>query len=166
MSWITEICGAFCGAIRRLPEVVTHDGDGSAEQPFSERTMHGPLDDVESGMLYRRAQLATEFKRMFPGWGRCDRCQWPWAIVRGHCTWHQPHSGVFCLCHDCWEELQVPELRLPYYRMLWERWHVDEPWEQMEAAVYAEREVLDQRIQTEINIGWPVHGPKESNRES
>lgn len=162
MSWLTEICGAFGGAIRRLPEVVTHDGDGSDERPFEERTISGPHDEVESGLLYRRSQMVSELRRTFRDWGHCERCGWPWSVVRGHTTWHEPHRAVFCLCHDCWEELQVPEYRLPYYRMLWERSFAgrsDVTWEQVEAAVYAEREVLDRRIQTEINIGWPV--PRE-----
>lgn len=30
--------------------------------------------------------------------------------------------GVFALCEKCWVDLGTPDVRLPYYRRVWERW--------------------------------------------
>lgn len=59
-------------------------------------------------------------------------------------------AALFALCHQCWEELETPAARMPYYRALWLMWKrqheadarnipdndvTPEGWQRIEAAV-------------------------------
>lgn len=74
-----------------------------------------------------------------PGYGACARCHTNWHFCDGHSTTATNSSwGMFPLCEQCWSEL-TPELRLPYYRKLFDRWPRDEhqSWEALSDAVLA-----------------------------
>lgn len=91
--------------------------------------------------------LRAQASRRGRGYGTCLRCDYPWSHVDGHSTQYSNSSGCFPLCEECWQELATPEARMPFYRLLWERWRSDSPdsngtpwpevWEQMRAAVEA-----------------------------
>lgn len=98
------------------------DGDGSPDAPFSDRYAHGPLDDVRTALCYVRLQMAPMMQRAFSHLGTCLRCQWPWAVVRGHTTTYRRGEGCFPLCEDCWVELRTPKNRMPYYMQLVDSW--------------------------------------------
>jgi len=86
-----------------------------------------------------------------PGYGTCMRCGSPWNYIEGHDTEYNETrdekgnvifiEGCFPLCEMCWQELETPEKRLPYYRKLWEYWEklgVDKSpdlWKKLEQAV-------------------------------
>jgi hypothetical protein len=77
-----------------------------------------------------------------PGYSRCHRCGMPWKFCREHSTRYTDGQGCFPLCEKCWQELETPGNRLPYYRELWEEWNeqleIDpERWEQIKSAVMA-----------------------------
>lgn len=51
-------------------------------------------------------------------------------------------EGCFPLCKQCWKDLQTPEARLPYYRMLIDEWkredtNAEAKWPKLKAAVMA-----------------------------
>lgn len=93
-----------------------------------------------------------------PSFGVCGRCNTPWKFTKEHVTGigvpfdsfagtvgtgHYT-EGVFPLCERCWQELETPEARMPYYRQLWKEWGVDGPqdprrWDLIEEAVRAGR---------------------------
>jgi len=56
----------------------------------------------------------------------CERCERPWLFVVEHETLYSfdenGGSGVFPLCEACCSELDSPEARLPYYRLMYEGW--------------------------------------------
>lgn len=73
----------------------------------------------------------------------CYRCWITWTFVREHTTWYRyidghKDTGCFALCEHCWKEL-TPIQRLPFYRMLFERWNTlgrkDVEWEEIDKAV-------------------------------
>lgn len=104
-----------------------------------------------------------------PGIGCCERCYRTWDIVTIHSTWYDlndvmqkvkieginyaiitpiERKGCFPLCQDCWQDLETPEARLPFYRRLMDQWErIDRDmdrhlgremeWEGMKAAVLA-----------------------------
>ena len=100
---------------------------------------------------------------LHPGYGGCYRCNKTWDVVDGHSTDYGPvpvkikvgdgewkgsfvSGGCFPLCEKCWEELETPENRLPYYRRLVDEWKkTDRPqnptsenkWPTIRAAVLA-----------------------------
>ncbi len=51
----------------------------------------------------------------FPGYSYCQKCGRPWAVTDGHTTDYGRGWGTFPLCKTCWEVLETPENRLPYY---------------------------------------------------
>lgn len=79
-----------------------------------------------------------------PGLGFCGHCETTWNWVWGHstnfmtCEGDPPPprgpkatdgkvtagSGMFPLCELCWREM-TPAERLPYYRVLYDRWMAD-----------------------------------------
>lgn len=89
-----------------------------------------------------RRKLAPLMQSLFPGYGTCLRCSWPWPLVEYHSTKYETGSGCFPLCTKCWSQLGTPERRMPYYRQLWFEWKregcTDVEWRQIEAAVNAE----------------------------
>ena len=83
--------------------------------------------------------------REYPGHSFCLRCRTAWGTVAEHSTRFATNSGMFPLCELCWAEL-TPQERLPFYRVLWEQWHmaargkaytVDAEWPDIEKAVLA-----------------------------
>lgn len=99
-----------------------------------------------------------------PGMGWCYSCKRPWKSgpigVEYHLTKYTHNSSCFPLCEGCWTELGTPELRMPFYRMLWDNWNTGgfwiqyadgswheqpapEPWPVIEAAVYAEADNVE-----------------------
>jgi hypothetical protein len=94
-------------------------------QAEREELAHGPLDSVWSNRLYFRHKLAPIATKMFPAFAGCGRCGLPWCLLRERCVNYSPSSGTFALCVDCWEELQISEHRIPYYRQVCEIQHAD-----------------------------------------
>jgi hypothetical protein len=98
-------------------------------------------------------------ERLFsPHLGTCNKCERPWNHVDHHVT---PllgvekitvdkdtntlvlvSSGMFPLCEACWAELKTGEARLPYYRMTYDEWLLDEgsnfTWEEIRVSVFFE----------------------------
>jgi hypothetical protein len=74
----------------------------------------------------------------------CGRCGTSWAFVHGHSTLYTDRVGCFPLCDECWDELTPPE-RLPFYRVLWERWYSE--------ARFGAR---DEGQMTELEAQWPA----------
>lgn len=85
-----------------------------------------------------RRRRAKRLRLRHPGWGTCGRCGTPWACTEGHSTpyeWSgyrwQPRGAIECrvsssmfpLCELCWQELETPEARLPYYEALVLEWN-------------------------------------------
>lgn len=85
--------------------------------------------------IMKRDGIAT------PGWGYCYKCHTSWDHVESHRTpwWWVSNdrneqgpvplneswtysSGCFPLCKECWRELETPQARMVYYRMLWSSW--------------------------------------------
>jgi len=89
-----------------------------------------------------RKHLASIFSFLNPSFSTCSRCEMPWSNITSHTTWLPKNSGLFPLCTSCWEELETPEARLPFYKQLWLRWHRSgtpkEKWEDIETAVMNE----------------------------
>src|ERR1700679_68608 len=94
------------------------DGDGSKKYPFTNKLAHGPLDDMNSRILYARQKVGTYLRLSFPGYGTCGRCKWPWAVIDGHSTQFTNGEGCFPLCEQGGKELKIPENRIPYYDAL------------------------------------------------
>lgn len=77
-----------------------------------------------------------------PGYSWCYLCGRPWACVEAHLTHYSESRGCFPLCEGCWEKLETPEARLPFYAQMWQSWideHSMDPevWLQIQAAVLA-----------------------------
>jgi hypothetical protein len=91
----------------------------------SQQLAHGPLDDVWSTRCYYRKYIAPAMKPIFPGIATCGRCDLPWSLLREHAVFYSESRATFALCEDCWDELQVSEHRIPYYRQVNEMQHQD-----------------------------------------
>lgn len=100
-------------------------GIGTADHPLMEKLAHGPLDPINSNQLWCRQQVASALQRAFPTCTTCMRCGFPWAIAKGKSVESAKWRGLFAICHDCWDELQVAQYRAPYYRALCEENHAD-----------------------------------------
>jgi hypothetical protein len=124
----------------RFPVVRTTDGDGTESNPSAPRVAHGPLDTINSSLLYARLQLAKSMQLAFPGYSTCDRCRWPWAVVRGHVVVTRKGWGMFSICEDCWSELRSSQCRIPYYKKLYDSYDRTDngTWEEYEDAIKAE----------------------------
>lgn len=48
----------------------------------------------------------------------------PWGAVEEHVTKYTSTTGCFPLCEGCWTELEVPEARIEYYKMLIDSWEL------------------------------------------
>lgn len=97
--------------------------------------------------LYKwRKFLAPILSLLHPEFAVCGRCKMPLSNITSHTTRLQS-SGILPLCISCWEELETPEARLPYYKQLWLLWHRSgvprEKWEDIETAVMNETETND-----------------------
>lgn len=99
-----------------------YNGDGSNDSPFQYRNAHGPLDSVYTTSLYAKQQVSNYLQSKFPDSICCGRCAFPYPVALFHSTSYEQGSGMFPLCQQCWEELQVTENRLPYYLQLASRW--------------------------------------------
>ena len=80
---------------------------------------------------------------MAPEYSTCGKCKRPWKFVEHHSTSISKTNSCFPLCESCWQELQTPENRLPYYRKMWLKWLVwdgEAKWEVFEKAVLKEVE--------------------------
>jgi hypothetical protein len=78
------------------------------------------------------------FHNLAPGYSHCGRCLMPWKFADGHDTPYSPTAGCFPLCEDCWEDLETPEARMPYYRrLILEVWEEPELWPAVEESVRA-----------------------------
>lgn len=71
--------------------------------------------------------VAKTLRAAAPGYGFCYRCGWPWKFTKGHTTDYSIVKGCFPLCEKCWLKLGCPEARIPYYKMLIDRWELDLP---------------------------------------
>jgi hypothetical protein len=120
------------------------EGDGSRTNPLREKVASGSLDEIKTGTCHRRLEVAELLQALFPTFGSCGRCKIPWALVSPHITRYSPHAGVFALCEQCWSELMVPGLRLPYYREVFNDWKRDDKglqekeWSCIESAIFCE----------------------------
>lgn len=89
-----------------------------------------------------RLRLAPLMQSLFPSYGTCFRCKWPWPLVEYHTTKYASASGCFPLCEMCWRQLGTAERRMPYYHELWDEWMrqgcTNVKWTDIEAAVNAE----------------------------
>ena len=113
------------------------DGDGSDKNPYTDRLAHGPLDPINSRMLYCRLKTASTMKALFPRYSTCNRCDWPWAVIQSASVWGSHGRGMFAICRDCWDELMVSKYRLPYYKALYDS-HPrapEESWKDYETAI-------------------------------
>lgn len=96
-------------------------------------------------MTSAQSMRARAERLIAPGYSWCFHCGRPWKFVKGHTTDYGDGHGCFPLCETCWSELETPEARLPYYRVLWNSWidsgsNLDPGvWERIEAAVRAGR---------------------------
>jgi hypothetical protein len=117
--------------------VVVDDFDG-----LREKQGKGPLDDIPSGLCYRRNAISGIMQVLFPSYGCCGRCHFPWSLVRLHLT-PVGNTLMFALCEDCWSELQTPEHRAPYYREVFNKWMAESrlgesEWPAIQSAVFHE----------------------------
>lgn len=92
------------------------------------------------GTMFRLRNLLAKLR--FPNTSSCYRCDGSWEIVEEHFTMYTPAMGCFPLCQYCWEELETPSARLPYYHELFDRWSdfgmtSEEDWTAIERAVMA-----------------------------
>ena len=80
----------------------------------------------------KRSRLIVMLARFFsPGYGWCYCCGMPWRFTKPHTTHYgglHRHgisygSGCFPLCERCWEGLETPERRMPYYEQLIHSWN-------------------------------------------
>lgn len=115
--------GIFIGHKIPLGPYKDFNGVGSESDPFSDKLAHGPLDNMNTPRLWCRQQVAEALKRAFPGYSTCERCDWPWSLIQERTVYYSGDAGSFALCRDCWDELQVAELRIPYHRKLAEEQH-------------------------------------------
>lgn len=83
-----------------------------------------------------------------PGYGCCGRCRTTWNFVRHHTTFYTAADGCFPLCEKCWQDLESPEARLPFYRALWSEW-LEEAWRRQGA------ELRDPGDIRELLARWP-----------
>lgn len=67
---------------------------------------------------------AVFLRKLFPGKSYCFKCGRPWGApgVKGHETQYSQTSACFPLCEECWFNLEVPEARIEYYKMLIDNW--------------------------------------------
>lgn len=117
------IGGIFVGRTFRIGPFDPQNGIGTSSNPFTDKLAAGPLDDMNSNFLWCRQQVAKTLQAAFPGYSTCGRCGFPWAIAKSKDIPSGPHSGIFAICRDCWDELQVAELRKPYYLALLKQQH-------------------------------------------
>mgnify|MGYP001612907287 CR=1 FL=1 len=74
LKWLGLGAVAIAGSCKHTsssttsPRLILWDGDGSSESPWSWRSAHGKLDDVESQLLYARLQAAPRLQQMLPGY--------------------------------------------------------------------------------------------------
>lgn len=153
-QWVERVENGSLGAVKPLRY---WDGDGTDTAPFRQRYAHGPLDNVSTQLLYVRLQIVSTMKAMFPHLGTCGRCDWPWAVVEGHCTDYSAGGGCFPLCEDCWRDLRTPENRMPYYMQLVDLWEksspedgYDEKRESIRKAVLAEGQERDEVLESSL----------------
>lgn len=134
---------SFCtGSWNRKPCRFCKGHDDEMPRRPSDRERRYLLARESQHKLRINARIGRISHAMAPGYGDCLRCHTAWAFVKGHSTSYTETSGCFPLCEACWSEL-TPEERLPYYRLLWNRWCADgadrepETWGQIETAVMA-----------------------------
>lgn len=53
-----------------------------------------------------RPRLGPLLSALFPGYGGCEHCHWPWPLVIYHTTMLSPGSGVFPVCEFCWRHFR------------------------------------------------------------
>ena len=90
--------------------------------------------------LYLRRALGFISKIFSPGYSFCMRCGITWKFVKGHSTSFTKTDGCFPLCEYCWNILETPENRLPYYKRLfneWKQWGEQsiEKWDEIKKAI-------------------------------
>lgn len=71
-------------------------------------------------MKYRLPSWAARL--IGPGYSTCYRCNRPWNICEGHTTSYANGRGCFPLCESCWEDLETPAARWPFYERLLADW--------------------------------------------
>lgn len=93
------------------------------------------------GQRIINAKCIQRLHSLWPSCGWCQRCKFPWRIVKGHHTPLSDGRKMWPLCEDCWAELGTAKKRLPYYRMLFKSWlppESEEKWTMIEEAVRKE----------------------------
>lgn len=95
------------------------------------------MDGREMSTLEQRLIVAPFLRRKHYMNGSCGRCGTPWPVANYHNTKFCEHGGCFPLCEDCWQELETPEARLPYYRELMKWWDETEVSATRDEAVFA-----------------------------
>lgn len=52
---------------------------------------------------------------LYPGYGHCQKCKYPWKIVMGHDVKIIDGNSFFALCNRCWNKVSVNEA-ISYYK--------------------------------------------------
>ncbi len=68
------------------------------------------------GLLFHVCNLLS--KVLTPDYSSCGCCGGHWNVVQEHTTRCSDYEGCFPLCEHCWQKLETPEARLPYYKDL------------------------------------------------
>lgn len=122
-----------------IAPIAMTEGWGTAAHPYEDRLATGPLDDIPSTSIYAKRQIVGYLKTRLPG-STCDRCDIPYGIGQWHTLYYLPDRGRSSMCEQCWQELQVPNERLPYYiKSSRQAGHTEEDIELIRAAVLAGR---------------------------
>lgn len=72
--------------------------------------------------LAERIAYARAVRHHYPNYSACGRCELPWAVCDSHITDYDERHGCFPLCEDCWQELETPDARLPFYMAMCDWW--------------------------------------------
>jgi hypothetical protein len=104
-----------------------------------------PMRERFQEAMARFPRIGTISHVLTPSYGSCWRCHTTWTFVSPHKTRYGEGEGCFPLCEQCWEDAGTPDVRLPYYRALWEEWAAEPlgglpAWELIEQAVKREAE--------------------------
>lgn len=81
-------------------------------------------------------EASKPLRDLFQRFGSCGRCGIPWGATVEHVTkfeFKAPNEpdfigakkGCFPLCEKCWQKLESPGKRLPYYEQLFDKWDRD-----------------------------------------
>lgn len=73
----------------------------------------GQSQDMPDGA--RDPRVVAYERRLFPGYGTCEKCGRPWNCCAPYTVFYDERHGIFALCGDCWKDCSIAE-RKKYYK--------------------------------------------------